>query len=289
MKNLRWYLILAALIIASLLVLPGCIKVATGVKKPSSPVSGSTRVTPPPEVETVPVQDTPPAVPNVNTTPEIAAPNDSGAAKSEPKANVSASPADAPDLVISAVWMEGTMIYYKVKNTGKTDSPPTYTYLWVQNLLPAMGSSSFVDVLKPGQEKTLTFSSYDWPYREAGRDWLGCIFGADLGRYIDPACLNYTVKVCADAKDESKEVSESNNCMSKIWGQLFDYNLIPLAHLASWRTSSGDSPTQGVESSTTGAYIKMSDGGLEMVPDQAPASGGRRRGGIGERDSRDGR
>jgi hypothetical protein len=125
-------------------------------------------------------------------------------------------------------------------------------------------------VLKPGQEKTLTFSSYDWPYRESDKDWLGCIFGADMGRYIDPTCLNYTVKVCADAKDESKEASETNNCMNKIWGQLFDYNLPPSAHLASWRNSSGEAPTQGVESSRTGAYIQMSGGGLEMVPDQAP-------------------
>jgi hypothetical protein len=78
------------------------------------------------------------------------------------------------------------------------------------------------------------------------------------------------VKVCADAKDESKEASEANNCLSKIWGLLFDYNLPPGAHLASWRNSSGESPTQGVESSRTGAYIKMSDGGLEMVPDQVP-------------------
>ncbi len=233
-------------------------------------VSDATRITLQPEVGAIPAVGTRSLSPNVTTTYEIVASNDAGATKSQATVNVSAALAGAPDLTVTDIWMEGTMIYYKVKNTGKIDSPPTYTHLWVQNLFPAMGGSSFVDVLKPGQEKTLTFSSYDWPYRETDKDWLGCIFGADLGRYIDATCLNYTVKVCADARDESKEASETNNCMTKIWGLLFDYNMVPSAHLASWRNSSGEAPAQGAESSRSGAYIKMSDGGLEMVPDQVP-------------------
>ena len=48
------------------------------------------------------------------------------------------------------------------------------------------------------------------------------------------------------------------------------FNLNAGAHLATWRTSSGEAPTQGVEGSQSGAYIKMADGGLEMVPDQSP-------------------
>ena len=233
-------------------------------------VSDATRITLQPEVGTIPAVGTRALTPNVTTTYQIIASNDAGATKSEATVNVTAPLAGLPDLVITDISLMGTMIYYKVKNAGKTDSPPTYSNLWVQNLFPAMGGSSFVDVLKPGQEKTLTFSSYQWPYSNADGDWLGCIFGADMGRYIDPTCMNYTVKVCADAKDESKEVSETNNCLTKIWGMLFDYNLIPYAHLASWRNSSGEAPTQGVESSRTGAYIKMSDGSLEMVPDQVP-------------------
>jgi hypothetical protein len=267
MKKLRWYLILAALIIASLLVLPGCIKVSTGTKKPSPPVSGTTPVTPQPGAA-IPAAGTP--APTPEPTPILNTPsNGTGTATSVPASNFGA-PGDLPDLVITDAWLQGSMIYYKVKNAGMADSPPTYTNLWVQNLSPAMGSSSFVDVLKPGQEKTLTFSSYQWPYGADTGDLSLCVYGADSGRYLDPTCLNYMVKVCADAKDESNEASEANNCMNRIWGQLFDYNLIPYAHLATWRTSSGESPTQGVEGSQTGAYIKMSDGGLEMVPDQAP-------------------
>ena len=233
-------------------------------------ISDATRITLQPEVGTIPAQGTRSLTPNVSTSYQIVASNDAGETRREATVNVTAPLAGLPDLTITDIWMEGTMIYYKVKNTGKTDSTPTYSNLWVQNLFPAMGGSSFVDVLKPGQEKTLTFSSYQWPYANTTGDWLACIFGADTGRYLDPACLNYTVKVCADAKDESKEVSETNNCLNKIWGMLFDYNLPPSAHLASWRNSSGEAPTQGVESSRSGAYIQMADGGLEMVPDQVP-------------------
>jgi len=233
-------------------------------------VSDATRITLQPEVGTIPAVGTRALTPGVTTTYQIIASNDAGATRSEATVNVTAPLAGLPDLVITDAWLEGTMIYYKVKNTGRIDSSPTYSNLWVNNLFPPLGGSSFVDVLKPGQEKTLAFSSYQWPYRDSDRDWLGCLFGADLGRFIDPTCLNYTVKVCADARDESKEVSETNNCINKIWGLLFDYNLIPAAHLAIWLNSSGDAPVQGVESSSTGAFIQMSDGGLEMVPDQVP-------------------
>lgn len=233
-------------------------------------VSDATRVTLQPEVGTIPAVGTRSMTPNVTTTYEIVASNDAGATKSDATVNVTAPLAGLPDLTITDIWMEGTMIYYKIKNIGKIDSPPTYSNLWVQNLFPAMGGSSFVDVLKPGQEKTLTFSSYQWPYRSASPDWIGAIFGADTGRYLDPAYFNYTVKVCADAKNEAKEADKTNNCMTKIWGALFDYNLTPGAHLASWRNSSGEAPTQGVETSRTGAYIEMGDGSLEMVPDQVP-------------------
>ena len=192
------------------------------------------------------------------------------------RSNVTAPLAGLPDLTITELWLEGLMIYYKVKNIGKIDSPPCYSNLWVDNMFPPLGGSSFVDVLKPGQEKTLVFSSYEWPYGVSGVDagsssWDQCIFGRGSGSsFIDPSCLQHTVKVCADAKDESKESSETNNCLSRTWGFMFDYNLQPSAHLASWRNSSGEQPRQGVESSSTGAYIKMSDGSLEMVPDQVP-------------------
>jgi hypothetical protein len=257
MRNFRLYALLIAVCVISLLITsPACIKVKSGQKTPPATVS---------EVPPAATGNLPPA-----TVPQVT--SNAGTTNSQAPVNVPAPtpPAGLPDLVITDAWMEGTMIYYKVKNAGKTDSPPTYTSLSVQNLTPALGGSSYVDVLKPGQEKTLNFSSYQWPYGSETRDWLGCLFGADMGRYIDPACLNYAVKVCADAKDESKEASETNNCMDRTWGQLFDYNLIPSAHLASWRNSSGGTPTQGVEGSQTGAYIKMSDGALEMVPDQAP-------------------
>ena len=82
--------------------------------------------------------------------------------------------------------------------------------------------------------------------------------------------MNHQVKVCADAKNEANESNKTNNCMLKIWGILVDYDLLPLAHLAGWKNGSGEVPDFGNESSQSGAYIKMGDGGLEMVPEQVP-------------------
>jgi len=112
-------------------------------------VSDAMRITLQPEVGTIQAVGTRMLTPNATTTYEIIASNDAGATKSQATVNVTAAPAGLPDLIITDIWMEGTMIYYKVKNTGKIDSSPTYSTLWVQNLVPAMGGSSFVDVLKP--------------------------------------------------------------------------------------------------------------------------------------------
>ena len=70
--------------------------------------------------------------------------------------------AGVPDLIITDAWLEGCMINYKVKNIGNVDAPPSTSLLSVDNLSPPMGSTSFVDVMKPGEERTLAFSNYQW-------------------------------------------------------------------------------------------------------------------------------
>jgi len=87
---------------------------------------------------------------------------------------------------------------------------------------------------------------------------------------MDYSLLNHAVKVCADGKNEAREGNKNNNCMTKVWGILLDYDLLPVAHMATWKNSAGEMPSFGAEGSTAGAYIKMSDGGLEMVPEQVP-------------------
>ncbi len=49
-----------------------------------------------------------------------------------------------------------------------------------------------------------------------------------------------------------------------------NYNLLPLAHLASWKNSAGDVPDFGSESNPKGGFIKQGDGSLEMIPEQVP-------------------
>jgi len=238
-------------------------------------VSDATRVTLQPAIGTIPNSGTRSVTPTMTTTYVITASNDAGASKRELTVTVGAPVAGAPDLIITDVWIEGLMIYYKVKNIGAVDSTPTTTNLLVDNLFPPLGGASFVDVLKPGQEKTLVFSSYQWPYGLGSPGAGGGVGGVPWAifhsaGYIDPSLINHVVKVCADAKNEASEGLETNNCMIKLWGVLMDYDLLPLAHLAIWKNSSGNLPDFGAEGSSSGAYIKMSDGGLEMVPEQVP-------------------
>ena len=231
-------------------------------------ISDATRVTLQPEIGTIPNVGTRSVTPMVTTTYEIIASNDAGATKSDVAVNVGPPLAGAPDLVITDVWLEGTMIYYKIKNAGAVDTPPTYTNIYVDNLFPPMGGSSFVDVLKPGQEKTLTFSSYEWPYRaNPAQSW-----NPEGMTYYDPSLQNHTVKVCADAKNEAKESDENNNCRFKIWGILWDWDMLAVSNTAYYYNSwNALDPTEGLnESDSKGAHIKMSDGGLEMVPEAKP-------------------
>jgi hypothetical protein len=233
-------------------------------------ISDATRITLQPEIGTIPNAGTRSVTPMVTTTYQIIASNDAGAAKSETTVNVTAPLAGAPDLIITDLWLEGTMIYYKVKNAGTVDTPPTYTHLYVDNLFPAMGGSSFVDVLKPGQEKVLNFSSYQWPY---GADTGGVgSWNPDADQIYDPSLQNHTVKVCADAKNEAKESDDNNNCLYKIWGMLWDFDLLAVSHLPTYYNSWDQlDKTEGLnESDAHGAHIKMSDGGLEMVPESKP-------------------
>lgn len=247
-------------------------------------VSGATRVTLQPEIGTVPNSGTRSITPPATTTYKLIASNDAGATTRELTINVGAAVSGAPDLIITEAWLEGCMIYYKIKNIGSVETTPTTSYLFVDNLFPPMGGTSFCDVMKPGEERTLNFSSYQWPEcgqspspGGGGQHNMGPLTmlaptstPAGYAGYIDPGILNHVVKVCADGKNELKEGNKNNNCITKLWGILLDYDLLPLAHLAMWKNSSGELPAFGTETSTAGAYIKLGDGSLEMVPEQVP-------------------
>ncbi|MCX6004129.1 MAG: hypothetical protein NT082_00390 [Chloroflexi bacterium] len=237
-------------------------------------IRDATRITLQPEIGTIAVGDavgTRAVTPSVTTTYILTVINDAGATARELTVRVGPAVTGAPDLIVTDFWLEGLMIYYKIKNAGTLDSVPGYTYLWVNNKMPPLGSSSFVDVLKPQQEKTMVFSSYQWPFAvQSGVSTYTPFILGPRECYIDPTTMSFTVKVCADGKDEVKESNESNNCLTKIWGYLMDYNLCSYVNLATWKNSSGEMPTFGAEGSTSGAYIKLGDGGMEVVPEQVP-------------------
>ena len=279
MKHLGLYVFLGLIMVISLAAGPGCIKVSTGQK-------ASTTVTPQHETGTVPAAGTNSPSPTTTTADNPIASSDAGQTTHEATVNSGAVLAGAPDLIITSVFLQECMVYYRVKNIGAVDSPPNYTYIYVDNLFPAMGGSSFVDVLKPGEERGLLFSSYKWPWcgTETPGGGGGAFhqgFGTTVAHFQNPggggggivdwSLLNHTVKVCADGKGElTTESNKTNNCMVKIWGELVDYDLLPLAHLAGWRTSAGEMPDFGSEDSVHGAYIKLGDGSLEMVPEHVP-------------------
>jgi hypothetical protein len=188
----------------------------------------------------------------------------------------------APDLVITDVFLDGCQISYKVKNIGNADAGATTSYLYMNGLNPPSGGSGYVGALKAGQEQTLSFSNFQWEgctgattARAAaagiGGNSLSSLTPIQAGQhisYVDPSVNNTTVKVCANAKNEITEADSSNNCTTKIWGLLLYYDMLPVAHLATWINGSGSEPRGGIIGDQSGSYMEMTDGSLVVVPQQ---------------------
>ncbi len=186
------------------------------------------------------------------------------ATSAPPASPVTAPVSGTPDLVITKVWLEGLMVKYTVKNMGTVDSPKTETYLYVNDLMPTLGGSSFVDVLKPGEQRTLEFSNYEWPYnRNLSTPETANVNPAG---YIELRLQNDKVKVCADAKSEAGETIENNNCKITLVGILWDYDLLRVSNLALWRTNTGEIPDPGSENSLNGAHFQVPNANMEMTP-----------------------
>jgi len=227
MQHFRLYSFLALMIVISMAITSGCSQVTTPDQAPAVP-----------EV---------PAAPGVTTAP------------------VTAPVAGATDLVINKVWLEGLMVKYSVKNVGATDSPQTYTYIYVDDIQPAMGGSGFVDVLKPGEEKSLEFSNYEWPYGKISSEGQGQV-QVNAAGYVDLPLQSNKVKVCADAKNEAAEAIETNNCKVMLFGVLWDYDLLRVANLALWRNNDGNYPEPGSENNLNGAHFQIPNVDMEVTP-----------------------
>jgi hypothetical protein len=225
MKNSRLYLFLALLVVISLAVIPGCSSVVT---------PGAALV--------VPVV---PASPAVITAP------------------VKATVSGAPDLAITKVWLDGVMVNYTIKNVGTVDSPPTDSYIYVNGMLPAMGGDSYVDVLKPGEQRTLYFTNYQWPYDNNLIEIQGKVQSEG---YIKLPLNNNKVTVCADATNAANETVKANNCKVTLVGMLWDYDLLSVSTMATWRNSNGDLAEGGSQNNVNGAHLQVANANMEMTP-----------------------
>jgi hypothetical protein len=218
-----------------------------------------------PDSIAVPISGSLTVKPAATTSYTIIASNETGMVQKEVTITVNTPSFHAPDLVVTDIFMQVQIIYYTIRNSGNAVSPPTTTYLYVDGKLPVSGSSSYVEALAPGIERTLSFPRYRWHYIPGVDDPDDDAMGAANSRmslvpvrsaegdYQDPSLDQHTITVCADAMDEAGEIDKKNNCMTKVWGFLFNRDLLTNGHFASWLNSSGKRPSSSTETSPDGA------------------------------------
>ena len=110
-----------------------------------------------------------------------------------PSPTVTGEPMPVPDLVITDIWLEGTLVCYQVLNQGEGAAPAGHiTHLLVQGQL--VGQDLIGESLKPGQRLSRCFN-YSW------------------------ACQGQesALQVCADALSTVVELDEGNNCRDESW------------------------------------------------------------------------
>jgi hypothetical protein len=216
-------------------------------------VTGAATITIQPEIGTVGPSGSLQLSPPSSITYTLTAANEASSTTGSVTITVTPAVATKPDLVITDIWLSGKIVYYKIKNQGNAEARPTWSALYVFDLNKATG---YVDSLAAGDEKTMSFSNWQWPYAAPG----GPASGATVLKPFD-------VKVCADAENDIEESDKSNNCLIKIWGQTFTYDFVENAHLAEWRSSAGDLKWPMVASDSKGAAYVLNDR-VVMCPQQ---------------------
>ena len=111
------------------------------------------------------------------------------------KDDVACKPPGLPDLVITKVWNESSVIYYNITNEGTVSAGASYTGLykdiWLRyRIYEQYQASDWVGPLDPGVTSTEAFT-YNWT----------CMQPID------------TTKVCADYNKKIMESNEYNNCL----------------------------------------------------------------------------
>lgn len=181
-------------------------------------------------------------LPSETTTYTLTASNQAGSTTASATVTVSA-PRGEPDLIITDIWLNGSVVNYKIRNQGSADASPSWTAFYVNNIEEATG---FVDRLKAGEERTEKFANYEWR--------LPVAFGIE-GPSAGTAINVFNIKACADIKGAVEEGDEDNNCLVTIWGQKFVYDFVKNAHLAKWKSSAGDLKWPVVTTGKGGVYL----------------------------------
>jgi hypothetical protein len=242
----KWFLVLGAL---SLLALIGCTVAvpSTPVVKPAiasfaaSPtginqgeqttlswaVSGATTISIEPAIGSVGASGSLTLTPNATTTYTLTASNEAGSATSSTTVNVTPVVAGKPDLVITDISLQGTQIYYTIKNQGNAVAPQSTSYLYVNG---QKESSNFVDSLAPGEERIQRFSNFEWTYSS-----LIASDNPQISNYVV-----YDIQVCANAVNPIAESNTGNDCLIQSLGPGFTYDFVQQAHLAKWTSGAGD-------------------------------------------------
>jgi len=183
-------------------------------------VSGATTITIQPAIGTAGPSGSLQLTPNASVIYTLTATNASGSATSSVSIAVMPGFAGKPDLVITDVWLTGSAVNYKIANRGGAESKSSQSYFYINNLKQA---TDWVEPLAAGEERTTSFSNFDWRFPGAAGDPASGI-------------AQFNVKVCANAGDVIEEIDKDNNCLTKIWGQTFTYDFLQNAHLAEWRS-----------------------------------------------------
>ncbi|MFC2051068.1 CARDB domain-containing protein, partial [Chloroflexota bacterium] len=211
-------------------------------------VSGATEINIQPGISTVGPSGTLLLTPAASITYTLTATNQSGSTAASATVTVTPAVTGEPDLVITDIWLTGSVVNYKIANRGDADAKPSQSYFYINNLKQ---SSDWVDALAAGEEITTSFGNFNWN--------LSGVAGAPA-----PQLAQFNVKACADAGNDIEESVEDNNCLAKIWGQTFTYDFADNAHMAEWRSGAGELkwPIVGGNSGSASAANEM----LMMCP-----------------------
>jgi hypothetical protein len=188
-------------------------------------VSGATWVSISPGIGNVDAVGTVQVSPTTKMTYTLTAENQAGSKSANVTVDISAD-VSRPDLVVTDVFLLADSLYFKVQNIGNAHAKRNRAFLYINDVYT---SDTYTNPLKPGEEKTIVFNKFTWPY-QIEKEFV-----------YDPRqkLLQFETKVCVDTENDVAETDESNNCYTIVLGSKFKYDFAENAHLAPWSNTAG--------------------------------------------------